>query len=37
MNKIEDDPQFLQSISQASEKVEYRFTEIQKLIKEVLS
>ncbi|MDJ0660886.1 MAG: DUF262 domain-containing protein [Crocosphaera sp.] len=37
MNKIESDPQFLKSISQASEKVEYRFVEIQKLIKEILS
>lgn len=37
MQKIEDDPEFVTSISQASEKVEYRFREIEKTIQEVLS
>ncbi|ACK66949.1 protein of unknown function DUF262 [Rippkaea orientalis PCC 8801] len=37
MQKIEDDPEFVTSISQASEKVEYRFIEIEKIIREVLS
>lgn len=37
IKKIDNDPEFIKSISQASEKVEYRFIEIEKIIREVLS
>ncbi len=37
INHIDDDEEFLKSISQAANKVEYRFRTIEKLIQEVLS
>jgi hypothetical protein len=37
MNYADNDENFLQSISQAAEKVEYRFSTIEKIIQEVVS
>lgn len=36
-NKVDNDPEFLESISQAAQKVSYRFTTVQQIIREVLS
>jgi hypothetical protein len=37
IKKMQDDSNFLESVSQASTKVPYRFDTIKKIIKEVLS
>ncbi|MEG4962361.1 MULTISPECIES: DUF262 domain-containing protein [unclassified Microcoleus] len=37
IQKMESDPDFLKSISQAANKVQYRFSKINKMIEEVLS